>query len=167
MSPAGGVTSEEFRLVCRCYPTGVAVLTAGLRGEMVGMAANSVTSVSLEPPLMLVSPAKTSQTWPQIRAAGAFCINVMGYDHQELVQRFARRGEDRFAGVEVHERECGPGLNEAIAWIDCRIERELDAGDHTIVLGDVVAVETGPRLAPLIFWQGAYGKPALTSVEPG
>jgi 3-hydroxy-9,10-secoandrosta-1,3,5(10)-triene-9,17-dione monooxygenase reductase component len=150
------VAPERFREVLGHLPTGVTVVTGYCDGPA-GMAANSVTSVSLTPPMVLVCPAKSSSTWPTLRTAGQFCVNVMAGHHGELCRRFALKDADRFADVSWHERVTGPGLDEAIAWIDCTVHAEHDAGDHTIVLADVVAVEAAADAVPLIFFRGGYG----------
>jgi flavin reductase (DIM6/NTAB) family NADH-FMN oxidoreductase RutF len=152
------VPSAEFRRVLGHMPTAVTLVTGHGDDGPVGMAMNSVTSVSLDPPLILLCPAKTSGTWRQLRDSGAFCINVMARHHQGVTSAFARKGIDRFAGVPYTQRSCGPALDDAIAWIECRIKDEHDAGDHTIVVADVIAVEAvadGPL--PLIFFRGEYG----------
>jgi len=139
-------------------PTGVTVITAyGADGEPTGMAANSVTSLSLDPPLILFCPARSSTTWPRIRAAGAFCVNVMAGHHEETTRRFALKDAERFAGVEYEERPTGPALTDAVAWIECRLEAEHEGGDHTIVVGRVVDLEGAPDAEPLVFFRGRYG----------
>ena|SRR3712207_2829652 len=152
-----GISGTEFRRVLGHLPTGVTVVTAFTPDGPAGMAANSVTSLSLRPPMILFCPARSSETWPAIRAAGRFCVNVVGDGCEELTRRFARRGVDRFAGVPWHERECGPGLDDALAWIECAVHAEHDGGDHTIVVADVVGLETAAPTAPLVFFRGAYG----------
>lgn len=150
----------HFRSVLAHLPTGVTVITAyGEDGNPVGMAANSVTSVSLDPPLILLCPAKSSTTWPAIRAASGFCVNVMAGHHEEVTRRFAAKGIDRWAGLEYTERPTGPALDDAVAWIECRPQDEHDAGDHTIVVGRVVAIEatSGPDAEALVFFRGSYG----------
>ncbi len=122
------------------------------------MSANSVTSVSLDPPLILVCPSKSSDTWPLIRAAGRFCISVMASQHEHLIRRFAQRNIDRFAGVECIERPSGIGLPDACAWIDCAMRDEHDAGDHTIVVADVLAIQAAEEAEPLVFFRGQYGR---------
>jgi 3-hydroxy-9,10-secoandrosta-1,3,5(10)-triene-9,17-dione monooxygenase reductase component len=117
-----------------------------------------VTSVSLDPALVLFCPARSSTTWPRIRAAGAFCINVMASHHAEVTRRFASKEGDRFAGISVDDRSTGPALTEAVAWIECYMQDEHGAGDHTIVVAEVIAVEAAEELAdPLVFLRGAFG----------
>ena len=147
----------DFRRVLAHLPTGVTVITAHGPDGPNGMAANSVTSVSLDPPLVLFCPARSSTTWPQMRPSGGFCVNVMAHHHEPLIRRFAMKGVDRFAGVAWDVRESGPVLVGAVAWIECRIESEIDAGDHTIVLGRVIAIEASPDVEPLVLFRGTYG----------
>lgn len=147
---------EEFRRVLGHLPTGVTVLTAFADDTPVGMAANSVTSVSLEPPLLLACPARTSETWPLLREAGRFCVNVLAEHHADLARRFSRRGIDRFEGVDWVRRETGPALPDAVAWIECALRSEHDAGDHTVALADVLALASGDG-EPLVFSRGRYG----------
>jgi flavin reductase (DIM6/NTAB) family NADH-FMN oxidoreductase RutF len=151
------VAADTFRHVLGHLATGVTVVTAHGPDGPTGMAANSVTSVSLDPPLILVCPAKSSSTWPAMRDAGRFCVNVMAGHHEELCRRFAQRGVDRFAGIEWSHRKAGPALDDAVAWIECDIREEHDAGDHTIVVADVVAIEAADERVPLVFFRGRYG----------
>ena len=151
------IDPDDFRRVLGHLPTGVSVITANGPEGPVGMAANSVTSVSLDPPLILFCPALSSTTWPQLRAAGRYCVNVLAHHHEELARAFARRGHDRFAGVAHAERPAGPGLEEAVAWIDCELRDEHPAGDHTIVVGEVIGIEAASERRALVFFRGAYG----------
>lgn len=151
------VDSAHFRQVLAHLPTGVTVIAAHGEHGPVGMAANSVTSVSLEPPLILFCPAKSSSTWPKIRAAGSFCVNVMAGHHEQVTRQFAAMEADRFSGVDYTSRPTGPALNDAVAWIECTIHHEHDAGDHTIVVARVVAMEAAPSREPLVFFRGSYG----------
>jgi len=166
MSSMVDIDPRHFRDVLGHLPTGVTVITAHGAEGPVGMAANSVTSLSLDPPLVLFCPAKSSSTWPKLRAAAAFCINVMAGHHEELTRQFAAKEADRFAGVDYASRETGPALSDAVAWIECRLRDEHDAGDHTIVVADVVAIEAtaAGAVEPLVFFKGQYGSfraPAL------
>jgi flavin reductase (DIM6/NTAB) family NADH-FMN oxidoreductase RutF len=159
MSSMVDIDPHRFRQVLGHLPTGVTVITSNGADGPVGMAANSVTSVSLDPPMILFCPAKSSATWPDLRASGAFCINVLAGHHEELSRQFAAKDVDRFAGVDYRSRETGPALTDAVAWIECRMRDEHDAGDHTIVVADVVAIEAAQDvdLEPLVFFRGQYG----------
>ncbi len=150
----------HFRHVLAHLPTGVTVIASHGGDGPIGMAANSVTSVSLDPPLILFCPAKSSSTWPKLRAAGAFCVNVMAGHHEEVTRQFAAKEADRFSGIQYESRPTGPALADAVAWIECRIRDEHDAGDHTIVVAQVVAIEAASsvdELEPLVFFRGRYG----------
>ncbi len=151
------VEPEEFRRVLGHFATGVSVVSAERPDGPVGMACNALTSVSLEPPLIAVCPAKSSETWPEIRAAGRFVVNLMNSDHQEAVLAFARKGTDRFADVGYRAGDYGPVLDDAVAWIECELDAEHDAGDHTIALARVAQLQGREDLEPLVFFRGRYG----------
>lgn len=151
--------AARFRHVLGHLPTGVTVITAVDAGEPVGMACNSFTSASLDPPLVAFYAGCASDTWPRIRAAGCFAANVLADRQDELGRRFARKGIDRFAGVPWRRSELGsPLLDDALAWIDCELHRVYEAGDHEIVLGRVHSLDTAPTGAPLLFFRGAFAR---------
>lgn len=152
-----GLTSDRLRHVMGHFATGVTIVTAHGETGPVGMAVNSFTSVSLEPPLVLLCPARTSFTWPIIRASGRFCINVMGSGHADFTRRFCQKPEDRFADLGWVDRQAGPALDSAVAWIECEVSTEHEAGDHTIVVARVDEVDVAEAVDPLVFFRGAYG----------
>jgi 3-hydroxy-9,10-secoandrosta-1,3,5(10)-triene-9,17-dione monooxygenase reductase component len=159
------VDPHHFRRVLGHLPTGVTVITAHAASGPAGITANSVTSVSLDPPLLLVCLARSSRNGQAILQAGQFCVNVLGADDTETCLRFARRAEsDRFDGVAWHHRPAGPGLDGAVAWLECRICDQHPAGDHTIVVAEVEAIRAADGAVPLVFFRGAYGTFALTGV---
>jgi 3-hydroxy-9,10-secoandrosta-1,3,5(10)-triene-9,17-dione monooxygenase reductase component len=152
------IDSESFRHVLGHLPTGVTVVTANGGDGPLAMSANSVTSVSLHPPMILFCPAKSSTTWPGIRQSGRFCVNIFAAHHEEASRRFSARGVDRFAGVAWHGRPSGPALDDAVAWIECTIDAVHEAGDHLIVVGVVDELATREDAnAPLVFFRGRYG----------
>jgi flavin reductase (DIM6/NTAB) family NADH-FMN oxidoreductase RutF len=168
MTGHAAIDPADYRQVLAQLPTGVTVITAHGAGGPLGMAANSVTSVSLNPPLVLFCPSRSSSTCPGIRAAGAFCINVMARHHEAITRGFAARTGDRFANLAREDRHAGPGLVEALAWIECLVEDEHDAGDHTIVVARVTAIEAASALGdPLVFFRGAYGSFAAGAPASG
>jgi 3-hydroxy-9,10-secoandrosta-1,3,5(10)-triene-9,17-dione monooxygenase reductase component len=89
----------------------------------------------------------------------------MSHGHESLSRRFSLKDVDRFAGVEMHQRECGPGLSDAVAWFDCEIDAEHDGGDHTIVVVRMLDVEVSADAAPLVFFRGRYGTFSATNRE--
>jgi flavin reductase (DIM6/NTAB) family NADH-FMN oxidoreductase RutF len=154
------IEQATFRRVLGHFPTGVVIVTAMSGDTPAGLSVGSFTSVSLDPQLVAVLPAKTSTSWPKIAAASSFCINVLHASHQDLCRRFAVSGGDKFAGVPWHPAPSGaPIIDGALAWIDCDHERSIDAGDHLIVLGQVrvLDVDTTQSPTPLIFFRGGYG----------
>jgi flavin reductase (DIM6/NTAB) family NADH-FMN oxidoreductase RutF len=161
--------AKRFREVLGHLPTGVTVITAYDGEAPTGMASNSVTSVSLQPPLLLFCPARTSLTWPKIHASGRFCVNVFAAHHEEASRRFAQRDIDRFAGVAWHERPAGPALDDAVAWIDCAIDAVHEGGDHLIVVGAVAGLDVrAGDVDPLVFFRGRYGSfAAAPPADPG
>jgi 3-hydroxy-9,10-secoandrosta-1,3,5(10)-triene-9,17-dione monooxygenase reductase component len=153
------IEPTHFRNVLGCFATGVTIVTAMDDGEPVGMAVNSFTSVSLDPPLVAFCPAKSSSTWQRIRNAQAFCVNILGQDHEEVCRAFAMPGADRFGCIAWTTGASGsPLLDGVMASIDCRIEAEHDAGDHVIVVGGVLELSLPSAGRPLLFYRGGYGR---------
>ncbi len=151
--------SAEFRRVLGHFPTGVTVVTAVSDADPVGLAIGSFGSVSLDPPLVMFCPGKSSTSWPAIEASGSFCVNVLAEDQDAVSSRFAGREADKFAGISWDTRVTGsPVIQGCLAWIDCTIEAVHEAGDHWIVVGRVadLGVER-PNGRPLIFFKGGYG----------
>ena len=150
----------RFRQVLGHFATGVTVITAASPDGPVGLAIGSFTSVSLDPPLVAFVPAKTSSSWPRIRDAGAFCVNVLGAEQEVLCRTFASKAQDKFMGVGWEPASTGaPRLTDALAWIDCTIEVVHDAGDHDICVGRVQELDVGDDTAgPLVFYRGGYGR---------
>ena len=150
--------SSRFRHVLGHFATGVAVITAAAPSGPVGMAVSSFTSVSLEPPLVAFLPDKSSTSWPKIRSAGAFCVNILSVGQEELCAQFARKGIDKFAGVAWRSAPSGaPILEGGMAWIDCELTQTFESGDHFIAIGRVLQLEAAEYGVPLVFFQGGYG----------
>jgi 3-hydroxy-9,10-secoandrosta-1,3,5(10)-triene-9,17-dione monooxygenase reductase component len=149
--------ARRFRRVLGHVPTGVALITATTPAGPTGMAVNSFTAVSLNPPLVSFCAAHTSSTWPRIEAAGAFAVNVLGEHHAEVSRRFARKGADRFAGLVHRSGATGaPVLDGVAAHLDCQLYAVHEAGDHVIVLGRVVHLDADEGVRPLVFHGGDY-----------
>jgi flavin reductase (DIM6/NTAB) family NADH-FMN oxidoreductase RutF len=155
------VTPDDgrFRVVLGNFATGVTIITAMDGDEPVGMAANSFTSLSLDPPLVLFCVAETSTTWPRIQGTDGFAINILGEHQEELSRMFAKKGVDRFASTPWRKGVSGsPVLEEAIAYIDCVFEAQYPGGDHTIVVGRVIDLDVVVEGGPLLFFRGSYGR---------
>lgn len=149
--------SMKFRGVIGCYPTGVAVITSAFDGSEVGIAVNSFTSVSLDPPLVAFCPQKTSGTWARIAKAGRFCVNILADDQSDQCRRFAGVGGKRFEGLDYAYSDTGlPIIDGVIGWIECTIHSVSDAGDHFIVVGLVQDLEHIRDADPLVFFRGNY-----------
>jgi 3-hydroxy-9,10-secoandrosta-1,3,5(10)-triene-9,17-dione monooxygenase reductase component len=151
--------SATYRTVLGHFATGVTIVTARDGDTPVGMACNSFTSVSLDPPLVLYCAAKNSTTWPQLQNAHHFAVNVLDEDAEAVSRIFATKGADRFEGVSHRRGATGaPILTDAIAYVDCETEAEYDAGDHVIVVGRVVELGYVSEGKPLLFDRGGYGR---------
>lgn len=151
------VTDAEFRRALRHFPAGVTVVTTrDGEGRPAGLTASAFTSVSLEPPLVLVCVDHEAAAHPAFETHGWFAVNVLAEGQEALSRRFAASGGDKYAGVAFHEgRARLPLLDGVVASLECRIVDRHLAGDHTIFVGRVegTAVSGG---APLLYFQGDY-----------
>ena len=160
------IDGRRFREVLGHYPTGVVLVTAiGVDGAPVGMIVGSFTSVSLDPPLVAFLPTLTSYTFGELRKAEVFCINVLSAEQEGLCRKFASRDEDKWAGVEWTPSPVGaPILQGAVAWMECSTESIVEAGDHYLVMGRVRDLGVENPVAPLLFFQGGYGRFTMSSL---
>ena len=146
------------------FPSGVVAVAASVDGRAVGLAASSFTSVSLDPPLVSFSVANTSKTWPDLRRAGHLGLTVLADHHGEVCRQLAGPVEHRFDRVPITTTDDGAvTLDEGLARFDCTIYREVEAGDHTLVLLQLHAVETtagdeGDTSLPLVFHRSGFGR---------
>src|SRR5215217_487162 len=140
------------------FRSGVTVVTALTADGPAGFTCQSFSSLSLDPPLVAFAPARTSRTWPALRAIGRFCVNVLAEGQDEVSQNFARSGTDKFAGVRWSPSAHGsPVLDDVVAWIDGELWAEYDGGDHSIVVARVLDLGADPDRRPLLFHRGSYG----------
>jgi 3-hydroxy-9,10-secoandrosta-1,3,5(10)-triene-9,17-dione monooxygenase reductase component len=150
---------DEFRRALGQFATGVTIITAMAGDEPAGVAANSFTSVSLDPPLVLFCVSRTSSTWPRIENARKFAVNILGEHQEELCRLFATKGADRFGKAEWHLGVGGsPVLHDTLAYLDCEFWAEYDGGDHMIVVGRVLDLGITHDAGPLVFFRGRYGR---------
>ncbi|GAA2902317.1 hypothetical protein GCM10010517_68210 [Streptosporangium fragile] len=157
----GAADSRWFRSVLGHFPTGVVAITAidPASGEPCGLAANSFTSVSLDPPLVAFCVAHTSTSWPRLRAARVQTVNVLAEHQQPVCAALAGRGGDKFAGLDWSDSPAGnPVISDTLAWLDCSIEAEHPAGDHVIVVAKVHELGVQGDGGPLVFFRGGYGR---------
>jgi len=158
---------EHLRRVFGAFPTGVTALAALIDGVPVGLAANSFTAVSLDPPMVSVCLARTSSTWPTLRGAARLGVSVLGAHQEWLCRQLSARGVDRFAGARWRTAADGGVLFDGCsAWLDCSIDREIPAGDHDIVLLRVHNLEADPQVPPLVFHASGYRRLDQSIVNP-
>ena len=149
------------------FVTGVTVVTALEEDQPVGFTCQSFVSLSLDPPLVALAPAKSSTSWPRIAKAGSLCVNVLADHQQELCRKFALSGGDKFAGVAWHRAEIGgaPIIDGSLAWVNCSVELIHDAGDHELVIGRVLDLGLGEG-SPLLFYKSAFNQIVEVVPEP-
>jgi flavin reductase (DIM6/NTAB) family NADH-FMN oxidoreductase RutF len=151
------VGPARFRSVMGHFATGVTVVTVATPEGPVGLTANAVCSLSLEPLLLLVCFDNEARTLPAVRATGRFGVNVLAAGQEDLARLFASKRPERekFAGVAHSVHDGIPVIDGVLAWVGCRLERLIPGGDHTIGIGAVEAAEAG-RGEPLLWFRGSY-----------
>jgi flavin reductase (DIM6/NTAB) family NADH-FMN oxidoreductase RutF len=152
-----GVSPDQFRAALGAYATGVTVVTAVGPSGPSGATANAVTSLSLDPPMMLACLDRGSRTLTSVRAAGRFGVNALAAGQEELALRFARKDPEpeKWEGIEWSEEQGSPRLPEALMWVACELRDLIDGGDHIICTGTVLEAESREG-QPLLFHHGAY-----------
>ncbi|MFD4422273.1 flavin reductase family protein [Agromyces sp. NPDC058484] len=146
-----------LRKAFSAFPTGVVAVCALVDERPVGMAVNSFTSISLDPPLVAVSVARTSSTWPTLATRGRLGMSVLGSEHEVLCRRLSARAVDRFEDAQWHATDDGAVLiDDAALWLECEVRSTFDGGDHEIVLMEVHEAETFPDVTPLVFHQSQF-----------
>uniref|UniRef100_A0AAU2VNI8 Flavin reductase family protein n=1 Tax=Streptomyces sp. NBC_00008 TaxID=2903610 RepID=A0AAU2VNI8_9ACTN len=150
--------SGQFRSALGHFASGVTIVTAATTEGPVGFTCQSFTSLSLDPPLVALAPGKSSTSWPRIREAGFFCVNVLADTQEDTCLTFATSGADKFAGIDWAPGASGaPRLPGALAHIECELTGAYDAGDHELVIGRVLDIDTRPG-RPLLFYRGAFNR---------
>ena len=144
------------------FMTGVTVVTShDGEGSPIGFTANSFTSVSLDPPLLLISLSKTSSNFEVLTSAASFAVNILSEEQEDISNRFARRVEDRYADLDWAKGPHGsPLLGGVAAWFDCSMHKTVDAGDHVLLIGQVEAFDNS-GLNGLGYVGGSYIRPSL------
>jgi len=151
---ASPIDARKMREVLGHFCSGVTIVSAVLDGEPVGLTCQSFFSVSLDPPLVAFSPSRTSTSYPSIRRAGAFCINVLAEEQNDLCHGFGRTGPTKWQGVSWRPGATGSPIIDGVqAWIECRFEAEHEAGDHFLTIGRVVDLQEYDA-RPLLFYKG-------------
>lgn len=157
------IDSAHYRQVLGHFPTGVTVITAvGSDGRPAGFAVGSFFSVSLDPALVGFCAGKSSSSWPAIRSAGRFCVNILAEDQEAVCRQFSSKVDDKFSGLGWQPTVTGsPRLADVLAWIDCDVEAIHDAGDHEVCVGRVRELGVERENGPLLFYRGGYGRFAV------
>jgi flavin reductase (DIM6/NTAB) family NADH-FMN oxidoreductase RutF len=146
------------------FPSGVVAVAAEVDGSRIGLAASSFSSVSLEPPLVSFSVANTSRTWPTLRRARHLGVTILADHHDVVCRQLAGAVQHRFDGLALTTSEDGAlTLDDGLARFDCTIYREVEAGDHTIVILRLHAVEHHDSSQPLVFHRSAFGSISRTA----
>jgi flavin reductase (DIM6/NTAB) family NADH-FMN oxidoreductase RutF len=149
---------RQLRDAFGIFPSGVVAVAANVDGRSVGLAASSFTSVSLDPPLVSISVARSSKTWPDLRRSSHLGVTILAEHHDELCRQLAGPVDQRFEGIGVSASDDGAlTLDEGLARFDCTIYREVEAGDHLIVLLRLHAVQRSCG-QPLVFHRSAFGR---------
>jgi 3-hydroxy-9,10-secoandrosta-1,3,5(10)-triene-9,17-dione monooxygenase reductase component len=149
---------RRFRDTLGAFPTGVTIVTAAGQDGPAGLTTNAFSSLSLDPPLVVVCFDNSSRTLPVVRDAGRFAVNVLRAGSEDLAAVFAskRVAAEKFAATTHTEAHGVPVLDDALAWMACELRELIPGGDHTIGVGEVIAMDPGDDGEPLVFWRGAY-----------
>jgi 3-hydroxy-9,10-secoandrosta-1,3,5(10)-triene-9,17-dione monooxygenase reductase component len=155
------VDPATFRQVLGHFCTGVTIVTGlDASGSPAGLACQSFTSLSLDPPLVLICPGRNSTSWPLIERTGRFTVNVLAEDQEDVSVAFGSRTGAKFDAASWHVTETGAVvLNRVLAWVHCDITAAYDGGDHQIVVGSVRQMRILRDHGPLLFFRGGYGLP--------
>ena len=157
----------RFREALGHYASGITVITSHVAGELVGFTCQSFHSVSMSPPLVSFSVMSSSASYPKIRQAGRFAVNILSDEQVDISNQFARRGTDKWRGVAWQESPLGnPIIVGSLHWLDCEIVAEHAAGDHLIVIGEVKALnlQEAGATQPLLYFKGQYRNIAAPGV---
>jgi flavin reductase (DIM6/NTAB) family NADH-FMN oxidoreductase RutF len=153
------VDPAEFRRQIARWVTGVAILTARDGEADVGLTVNSLTSIALDPPLLLVSLSEVADTTPVVGRVGAFAVSVLSVHQRSVSERFARTAPaaSKFQGVPIHRGVTGAAMIDgALATFECRVDSEHRHADHRLFVGRVIASAVGPEAPPLVFFRSQY-----------
>ncbi len=157
---------ERFRQVLGHFCTGITVITAIDDGEPVGFSCQAFAALSLDPPLVLFCPSRTSTTWPRIERAGYFCVNVLTADQGHLATLFGRSDARRFDTVTWAADAAGsPIIDGVLTWVSCKVQDVLTVGDHYVVVGLVGELGDVGAQRPLLFYRGRYATSAVPEAE--
>jgi len=156
------LTKDEYRRLIGCFATGVTVITIARGEEVRGMTANAVTSVSLEPLLLLVCVDKNTITHQFLEDSAAFAVNILAEDQEQISRALASRDSEdarRLVGYQYRPGQTGsPILEGCMAYLECRVTEVFPGGDHSIFIGQVEGGSILRDVSPLLFYRGKYGR---------
>lgn len=154
------IDEKDFRRVLGAFATGVTIVTTRAGDKVHGLTANAFCSVSLSPPLVLVCVNKNAQSHEVIMQGKCFAVNILSADQRHIAERFAQEALSsaaRFDKLELRTAITGaPVLGESLGWVDCKLTASHDGGDHTIFVGEAVALGGGEKESPLLYFRGEY-----------
>jgi flavin reductase (DIM6/NTAB) family NADH-FMN oxidoreductase RutF len=154
-----GIDSQLQRRIFGQFATGVTVVTTKREDQLHGMTANAVTSLSLDPALVLVAVDKRAGMHAALRESHFFALNILSEGQEHLSRRFAMTGPKEFGDIVTSTAETGALIFvESLAWVDCRLKEVLPGGDHDIFIGEIVAGALGEEGRPLLYFAGKYRK---------
>ncbi|UFZ03688.1 flavin reductase family protein [Bradyrhizobium ontarionense] len=161
LMPDATALQPDFRSAMRQLVGGVSVITVGRGDEMTGMTVSSLSSLSVDPPSVIVSLNRNASSWPILQRELVFGASLLAADQLDVAERFAGkgglRGAERFAGADWRRHVTGvPLLVGALATLDCEVEEIIERHSHGIVIGRVLNVEVSPQAAALAYWHGSY-----------
>ncbi len=164
---AAQLDQRQLRDVFGLYPSGVVAVAGEVEGNKIGIAASSFTSVSIDPPLVSFAIAKVSNTWPALSRAGELGISVLADHHDVICRQLAGPADRRFDGLDVHTSEAGAVvLTQGVATLRTRIHDQIEAGDHLIILLEVLEATTSPDREPLIFHRSGFKRLHRDDLDP-
>lgn len=150
------IDEAQFKLAMSHFASGVTIVTTEHEGVSYGLTVASFASLSLHPPLVLICISKSSSSHDPIVNSRKFGVSILASDQAEISGRFAARGGDKFAGLDVRRGELGvPLIGGALTTLECRVHQRFDGGDHSIFIGEVVDAQTREG-APLLYFRAAY-----------
>lgn len=148
------------------FTTGVTIVTTEDEGEKYGFACQSFSSLSLNPPMILFTVMKTSRSWPHVKNAGTFCVNVLAEDQEDISAAFGRRNGEKFKSGTWERTQLGnPLLRGSSVWIDCTVADVHEGGDHWIVTANIEAIGQRENANPLIYHRGSYARVLHAGVD--
>ena len=150
--------SQKQRKIMGAFATGVTIASTKVGDETWGMTANGITSLSLDPPLILLAVQKDAASHGKFKEGGCFALSILTAQQQDLSDRFAFKGPKDFSGLDYTTAETGaPILTDSLGWVDCRVTEVFNGGDHDIFIGEILAGEAGSG-EPLLYFGGKYGR---------